>query len=73
VLPAVVLLGAGASALRQGERGFGLVLAVVGLAVSLARGSKERRIDLRDLRNAAEVRQALLAAQARLAPGSPRG
>src|SRR5215203_1328121 len=39
----------------------------------VARGGRERRIDLTDLRNAPEVRQALLAARERLAPvGLPR-
>ncbi|MEA2562723.1 MAG: hypothetical protein QOH06_4227 [Acidobacteriota bacterium] len=38
-----------------------------GKARIVARGGAERRIDLADLRNASEVRQALLAAQERLA------
>jgi hypothetical protein len=39
-----------------------------GKARIVARDGRERRIDLADLQNGADVRQALLAAQARLAP-----
>ena len=66
-VPAFGLLMAGVQSLTVGARGVELGLAVAGIGIHTHTG-RRRRLDFKDLENAADVRAALEKAQQRLIP-----